>query len=522
MLNFFLDIIFHLLPPGVMDFLGNASLPETDRAFKVFGRIRPSVFEYYSGKKAVYMFRKVAREVPAYGRFLREHNINPKEIKTIDDFNSRVPQTTKENYVRAYSLTERCVNGQFPRDISLEESSGTSGESTYWIRSEEEEQYTMSLMKASFRHLYGFRKEEKFFVINCFLLGGWTGGLRFASRIGSLASVKNIGPDPEKVIRCIKELGNSFSYLISGYPPFIMELIEFGKNQDDFRWKDFRIHIFAGGEGFVEEWREYIASQLREGTLIYSDYGAIDLDAGISVETPFSVALKKLILKDPELRIGIFGSDRLPCYVGQFSNQQYYIRKLENKDGRNELEITVMNLKAVSPNIKYVIGDEGGIIRFQDLCNILEKKGYTVSGIKDDNGINAVIAFPVIWLYGRSDGTVMIHGAMISPMEISRSIMSDPVLVSTVNTFRMSVDPDKDNLIRLYISLEARKNAEITESLIEISNDVILNKLIESNECYRNSYWKDPLLHRPVITWVPFRTGIFSKENETAKRVYTK
>ncbi|NSW95211.1 MAG: hypothetical protein HPY62_10945, partial [Bacteroidales bacterium] len=132
MLNFLISVLYHILPPGVMDFLGNASLPKSDLAFKTYEKIRPSVFEYYSAKKALYMFRKVALKVPAYRRFLEQNNIDPGKIKNIDDFNRLVPQTNKNNYVRSYSLAERCINGQFPEKISLEESSGTSGESAFW------------------------------------------------------------------------------------------------------------------------------------------------------------------------------------------------------------------------------------------------------------------------------------------------------------------------------------------------------------------------------------------------------
>ncbi|NSW95745.1 MAG: hypothetical protein HPY62_13640, partial [Bacteroidales bacterium] len=373
-----------------------------------------------------------------------------------------------------------------------------------------------------FIHLYGFNKKERFFVLNCFLLGGWTGGLRFSSRVGSLASVKNIGPDPEKVIRCLRELGNSFTYLISGYPPFIIELLEAGKKLNDFNWKNFRIHIFAGGEGFAEEWREYVASQLQDGALIYSDYGAIDLDAGISVETPFSLALKKILIKDCDLRSQIFGSERMPCFLGQYSNQQYYIRNSDNNPGKKELEITVMNLKAVCPNIKYAIGDEGGVIGFQNLSDILEKNGYPIQKLKNDFKIKTMIAFPVIWIYGRVDGTVMIHGAMISPADISKALLADKELVSVINTFRLSVETDKDNLTKLFISVETRKDVKVTRTTADKISDVILTSLIESNECFRNSYRKNPDLHKPVIRFFRYRTGIFSESHDFTKHKYIK
>ena len=521
-LNLIVSLLFHLLPARAMDSLANESLPASGRSFRLFGNIKPSLFEYYSAKKMLYMFRKTAGNVPAYRRFLQHNKINPSEINSIEDFDRLVPQTTKENYINAYPLAERCVNGELPGNGSLEESSGTSGKPTLWIRSREEEKYTGALTRASFLHLYGFRKEDKFIVLNCFLLGGWSGGLRFGSRVSSFAAVRNIGPDTLKTINCIKELGRGFTYLIGGYPPFISELIVCGNNINDFSWKDYRINIFAGGEGFVEEWREYISSQLAGGALIFSDYGAIDLDVGISVETPFTVALRKLIRNDSRLRTSLLSSERLPCYVGQCSSQEFYVREAVRKSGTGELEITVMNLKSASPNIKYAIGDEGGIIRFGDICRRLENEGYPLGKIKDDFNIPAIVPFPVLYLYGRRDGTVSIDGALVSPAEIQKAILSDHDLVSAINTFKLSADRDPDNFIRLFVFLEARTGIRITDSLIEKSKSVILTGLLESNECFRISYSKNPGIHKPVIEIVPFNTGIFSGKGSAAKHSYTK
>jgi hypothetical protein len=86
----------------------------------------------------------------------------------------------------------------------------------------------------------------------------------------------------------------------------------------------------------------------------------------------------------------------------------------------------------------------------------------------------------------------------------------------------MSVEPDANNFIRLFISLEARKDIRISEMLITKSSDVILIKLLESNECFRTSYRKDPDLHKPVINIIPFRTGLFSEKDGSVKHIYTK
>jgi len=511
-----------MLPVGLMDRFANASLPNSRRAFSIFGRIRPAIFEYYSAKKMLFMFRRSARLVPAYKKFLEHHNINPSEIKKIGDFDRLVPHTTKENYIKAYSLADRCTYGEFPHNGSFEESSGTSGVPTLWVRSQQEEKYTAALTKASLLHMYEFRKEDKCIAINCFMLGGWSGGLRFASRISAIASVRNIGPYPRKVVDCIRDIGNSYTFLIAGYPPFIVELVEYGKNLENFDWKNYRINIFAGGEGFVEEWRDFISSQLRKGALIFSDYGAIDLDVGISVETPFTVALRKLLKDDEKLRHEILLSQRLPCFIGQCSPQQFYVREAISKDGMKELEITVMNIKSVSPNIKYVIGDEGGIIRFQEICKMLNKRGYSVEKIRQDFNIPAVIPFPVIYLFGRKDRTVSIDGAMISPSEVSRAILSDPELVAAINTFKISAESDSDNYIRLFVYLETRKGIQIKESLITKIRDAITNGLLNSNECFRTGYINNPDMHKPEIRLLPFGNEMFVEKDGIFKHVYAK
>src|SRR4030042_366992 len=180
---------------------------------------RQILLKYLSQKKILFMFKKACRLIPAYRTFLNRMNVDPLKIKNIEDFNRHVPQTTKENYINSFPLEERCINGRYPDNGYLEESAGTSGKSTLWIRSQDEESNNMLLMKATMKHLFGSGCEKNLVLINGFAQGGWSGGLRFSSRVGSLGIIKNTGPDPRKIIRCLKELGDGFTYLLGGYPP---------------------------------------------------------------------------------------------------------------------------------------------------------------------------------------------------------------------------------------------------------------------------------------------------------------
>ena len=515
-----LKLISNILPVPALDRYLNRSLPDSPGAFKRFSQIDPAIFEFVSRKKILYMFDRAWRLIPAYKKFLDNAGVDPQKIKNIEDFDNLVPPTTKDNYIKVFPLHERCILGKYPDNGFIEESAGTTGKSSFWIRSAEEEQNNMLLMKAAMKHLYGSCGDRQSVIINAMTLGGWSGGLRFASRVGSLGIVKNTGPDPHKIIRCLKELGTDFTYLIGGYPPFIIELVEYGKKQSDFDWKNYRINVFPGGEGFVEKWREYVSSNLAEGALIFSVYGAIDLDVGISVETPFTVAIRKLIQTDSEFHTALLGSDRIPCFIGQASNQQFYVREITGNGGAKELEITVMNPKAVSPNIKYVIGDEGGVVRFAEIIRILEESGYSVQKIKNEFKIQAIVPFPLLYLYGRTDGTVTINGALVSPSEIYEVIYSDKELAASYNTFKLSVEPDSDNYIKFFIWLETRDGIYISDALLRKTNELITESLIASNECFRNSYRKNPGVYKPVITVVPFGTGIFSAKDSSVKNIY--
>ena len=67
----------------------------------------------------------------------------------------------------------------------------------------------------------------------------------------------NIGPNINETIETIIKLRNIHEYLISGYPPYLRNLILEGKSKG-LNWSDYKIDILTGGESFVEEWRDLL------------------------------------------------------------------------------------------------------------------------------------------------------------------------------------------------------------------------------------------------------------------------
>jgi len=89
------------------------------------------------------LFHSVAREVahsashsvPAYRAFLQKHapSLDPERIQTLADFRT-LPLTTKENYHRAFPLSDLCRGARLPAAHHLAVSSGSTGEPCIWPR----------------------------------------------------------------------------------------------------------------------------------------------------------------------------------------------------------------------------------------------------------------------------------------------------------------------------------------------------------------------------------------------------
>ena len=71
---------------------------------------------------------------------------------------SEIPVIDKENYVKVYSLNSRCVNGSIPKTgVVIDESSGSSGTPTNWLRGSKERFRNTQFIKFGMYQLFGKR-----------------------------------------------------------------------------------------------------------------------------------------------------------------------------------------------------------------------------------------------------------------------------------------------------------------------------------------------------------------------------
>src|SRR6202007_3270646 len=100
--------------------------------------------------------------------------------------------------------------------------------------------------------------------------------------------LKSIGPDRAKLTNTLRLLGPKYDYLIFGYPPFIRAFVD----ECDLDLSPYHIDFIVGGEGLSEGLRSHL---LQSAKSVVSSYGASDLEINIGVETPLTIALRRLL-----------------------------------------------------------------------------------------------------------------------------------------------------------------------------------------------------------------------------------
>ena len=442
-------------------------------------------------------FERAVEQVPAYRDFVREHGGDVTVRRWQPSF-SRVPVTTKENYVRRYPVEERCVGGRLPmRGAVIDESSGTSGEPSNWVRGPEERADARKLLHLGVHRVLG---DTPFFVINAFALGPWATGMNLSMSIVDVAVLKSTGPDVVKIENTLRLFGPRYHYLICGYPPFLKALVDTAA----IDWSTYDCTAAVGGEGMSEALRDYLRRAFRE---VYSSFGASDLEINIATENDFTIAFRRLLLEREDLRDAL----QLPDHgsapmVFQYNPLDYLIET--NDDG--ELLITICRLDTTAPKLRYCIHDLGCVRRFGDVRRALASVGVSPESLSAD-----WIDLPLLFHYGRSDATVAFYGANLPVADVEEAVFSVPGLSGRVASFTLLQGEDEQANKTLELAFELRAGTEAPEGV----RAPLLERLARLNQDWREASRFMPA-EQPIVSFHPAGTGPFAGYDPRLKRQY--
>jgi phenylacetate-CoA ligase len=447
-------------------------------------------------------YESARRNVPAYRDFVAATGSGGVALKRARPTIESIPITDKANYVKRYSVEERCRDGRIPAaGVTIDESSGTSGVPNNWVRGAAERADVGRLLQTSARVLLG---DEPLFVINAFALGPWATGMTISMSVVGGAVVKSTGPDIQKIVNTLKLFGPKYRYVICGYPPFLKQLI----GQCDLDWAGYSCIAFCGGEGMSEGLRDYLLGSF---TRVYSSFGASDLEINIAAENDGTVALRRLLVARPELREALgmpeYGAEPM---VFQFNPLDYHLEST----AEGELVVTVTRMATVAPKIRYNIHDRGLVLRYGDVRKRLKRAGVDLDALAPGH-----LRLPFLFHWGRSDNTVAFYGSKVTPADVEAVVFSTPELTPVVNSWALITGETATADKTLTFAFELNAGAQRPGDCDALRWNV-LKRLAEVNQDYRAAAGYIPAGFEPAIEFHAFGEGPFQNYDIRLKHQY--
>lgn len=413
------------------------------------------------------------RQVPAYRDFVDEHGGGAPRLRIVAGVPDLTlwPEVDKAGYVQRYDQASRCVGGAVPRHgVMVDESSGSSGRPTSWVRGPEEREVTKAMIQLSFRSALG---DEPLFVINAFSLGAWATGLNVTQSLTDICMMKSTGPDINKIVATLHEFGPGYDYVVTGYPPFLKTLA------DDPRidWNTYRVRAVFGGEGMSESMRDYI---LRSFVEVVGSYGASDLEINMAAESRFTVALRREIQRNSGLRRRLTRTKLgvLPMVL-QYNPLAYVFET--NTAG--ELVVTLARPTNVAPKVRYNIHDMGHVAPFEDIAAALRD-----AGCEHLIEATAPVRLPVLFLYGRSDQSVDYYGANVTPDSVSDVLYQIEELAPYLEGFRLLAVEDESCNKTMEVAVELNERSDPSDVDEDALAEQVFTRLSSINDDFRNAY----------------------------------
>lgn len=408
-------------------------------------------------KRSVELFKKAAKEVPAYHKFLASHGCDPESIKTPEDF-TRVPLSSKKDYLQKTSLSDVMWPGDWRGQIHYCSTSGSTGIPHYFPRNKKLAEQA-SYMAEEFLRSSSYGR-GRVLVIMGFGMGVWIGGIFTmhafeiaVERVKEPVAILPTGYNRTEVFKALKRLSPEYDQtILAGYPPFIKEIVD-DAEAEGVDLKNLNMRFMFAAEAFTEMFRDYVCEKAGVKDALADTlniYGSADIGA-MAHETPLSILIRRLATKEPVLFEDIFGQiEKTPTLA------QYNPDFIEFEEAEGQLLLTG---NSAVPLIRYAIGDHGSVKSFEEVDKIFEARGVNLrheaekAGIKYDKR-------PFVYVYERVDFSTNLHGINIYP-EFVKAGLSNPALSGKVTgRFTMATEYDENHVQYLHVNVELQKNAE--------------------------------------------------------------
>ncbi len=260
-------------------------------------------------KNLLSIFRNTIRVVPAYKEFCKKKSVDYTKITSVKSI-SCIPSVSKKNYLRAVLWQTLCKDGSLAKEsLVMTSTSGSTGEPFYFPRTP-----VIDVQSSVYHQMFlancGITKNRSTLVIDCFGMGVWIGGLityqafKYIGERGYPITVITPGINKREVFQALRNIGDKFdSIILCGYPPFIKDIIDDGK-ENNITWSKYSLKIIFAAESFSETFRDYIVKE----ELIYKIYNLLS-ESSFKSRLAMVTYIDSLGKKKPDLRPAFFIED---------------------------------------------------------------------------------------------------------------------------------------------------------------------------------------------------------------------
>lgn len=360
-----------------------------------------NLYQKLSEELAILEAKRAYSSVPAYKKFV-DQRIDWQKVKKFSD----LPETNKDDYIKPSWSNDKLalyVDREIPAGATWDTSTGTSGKATSWYRGPAEISHASRLLSYRARAILG---KGSYSFINGFALGPWATGMTAARGVSQdpRGVTYSVGPDPDLMLQLVDEsrkLSPTRQVIVGGYPPHIEILVKLARERG-ISLHDKGTIAVVGGEAMSELQRSrmQVQSDVTGFNHIFSFYGASDIDINIGFETPFEVALRAELTKNPALAKDLLG-ENFP-FVPMVFHYDPLLHLIEVND-KGQLLFTELSGHRISPRIRYNLGDAGTIRKCSEVKDVLKAHGVDIGLPHTD--------LPFVFVWGRVDNAVTYRGA---------------------------------------------------------------------------------------------------------------
>jgi phenylacetate-CoA ligase len=431
-------------------------------------------------KRSLELFRKAARELPAYKHFLEMKRFDADKVQEIDDY-SLIPLTSKKGYLQLFPHKDLVWDTDWNAPLWFCSTSGSTGEPYYFPRNDELARQASEFARDFIK--YSSYGKTRTLVIMAFGMGVWIGGVMTlrafeiaAQELGSPTSFLPTGYNKQEIFKALKKLSPQYDQtILVGYPPFVKEIIDEAKSEG-IDLKKLHMRLMFAAEAFTERFRDYVCKKAGIANPLLDTlniYGTADIGA-MAHETPLSILARRLIIEDPLLIRDAFGQIEKTPTLAQFNPEFINFEDVEGQ--------IVLTGNAALPLIRYAVGDHGGIMSYERLEQLLRKYKINLNQEIKKAGIeHTVQKRPFVFVYERVDLSATLHGIIIYPEFIKEALLKPRMNSIFTERFTMATKTDIHHNQFLRINLELRNGTPPSEIIKERALMAIRKTLIEKS-----------------------------------------